>query len=144
MTGQETREVPKEVAARLAAWRTYYGRATIINYAVGVIGVLASLLATASLADPWRSAAAITSGVCLGIMGFVNPQFRYVKFVRAWRILDPAVLRYQHGLSDLKALLDALEAAEGSMSELETRSLSSQEQLTAGISAARLPRAGSD
>lgn len=55
------------------------------------------------------------------LIGFVQPERRYLKFVRAWRVLDVAVLKFKLGLIGIKELADALERGEALISEFEEK-----------------------
>jgi len=111
--------VPPEIEDRLKAWGRYFHGASIWHYILGVTGVIASTLAAAQITDWVTTTAGIVSAAAMAIIGFVRPETRYTKFVRAWRILDIAVMRFKSGLLDLKGLIDQLERAEDSIGEAE-------------------------
>jgi hypothetical protein len=111
-------DYPVEVKSRLNCWYRLYRRANFVHYSVGIIGVAASALAAVDVGEASRFLAAV-SAVCIAILGFVKPERKYIKFVRAWRTLDAAAMRYRYGKSDLNALLDALELGERCITEFE-------------------------
>jgi hypothetical protein len=112
------KEYPAEVKSRLNCWHKLYRRANITHYSVGIIGVAASTLAAVDIGEASRFLAAI-SAVCIAILGFAKPERKYIKFVRAWRTLDAAALRYRYGKTNLDALFNAMEQGERCIAEFE-------------------------
>lgn len=53
------------------------------------------------------------------MLGFTQPDRKYVKFVRAWRILDVAALHYRYGKITLDELLEAVEHGEQTITNFE-------------------------
>jgi len=118
---------PDEVESRLNCWHKLYRRANVTHYMVGILGVAASALAAAvDIGEASRLLAAI-SAVCIAILGFVRPERKFIKFVRAWRTLDAAAMRYRYGKVDLDYLFNAMERGEQIISEFE-QELSSKAQ----------------
>ena len=120
MGGQEKypRKVPEEVEARVNAWYRMFNFASRTHYVVGVLGVACSALAASDVVGASQILAAI-SAVCIAILGFAQPEKKYLKFVRAWRVLDAAVLKYKYGKIDLDVLLEKLERGEQLITEVE-------------------------
>ena len=112
------KKVPDEIEARLNAWYRMFNFASRTHYVVGVLGVACSALAASNVVDASQILAAI-SAVCIAILGFAQPEKKYLKFVRAWRVLDAAVLKYKYGKIDLDALLEKLERGEQLITEVE-------------------------
>lgn len=81
-------DIPPEIQNRIKAWYGLFMRAT---YDGSIAKILAALSAT-----------------CIVILGFAQPDRKYVKFVRTWRILDIAALRYRYHQIDIKELLHAV------------------------------------
>lgn len=120
MAGQTSspKEYPAEVKSRLTCWYKLYRRANFTHYTVGIIGVTASALAAVDVGEASRFLAAI-SAVCIAVLGLVKPERKYIKFVRAWRTLDAAAMKYRYGKADLDALLAAMEQGERCITEFE-------------------------
>ncbi|MGX9727322.1 MAG: hypothetical protein ACTFAK_08375 [Candidatus Electronema sp. VV] len=69
------------------------------------------------------------------MLGFTQPEKKYIKFVRAWRILDIAAMRYRYKLIPIDSLFDALERGEQSITEFEQEiSSTGTQQITTGVS----------
>src|SRR4051794_34299057 len=97
-----SREIPPSIAARRLAWFKLWKRATAAHYLLGITGVVASTVAAMNLGS-WSRFAAAVSGACIATIGFARPETRYAKFVRAWRNLDVACIRFEFGEVDSKA-----------------------------------------
>ena len=89
------RDVPADIEARLRAWQKYFKTSSWSHYAVGIIGVAASAFSAATDGSLAKVLAAV-SATCVAILGFAQPDRKYLKFARAWRILSVAALRYRH------------------------------------------------
>jgi hypothetical protein len=111
-------DVPEEVQARVKAWHTLFMRATYSHYAFGILGVAASAISAATDGGISKALAAV-SAICIAVLGFAQPDRKYVKFVRAWRILDVAALRYRYGKITLDELLEAVEHGEQTITDFE-------------------------
>ena len=110
--------IPPEILQRLHAWLWLFKLANRAHYIVGIVGVASSALAASAIFYPvWCS---VTSAICLATLGFAQPQRVYLKFVRAWRILDIAALRYRYGNLNQAELFAALVQAEAAISESES------------------------
>jgi len=105
------KDFPDEVRSRLNCWHKLYRRANSTHYIVGVLGVAASTLAAVDIGEASQFLAAIAA-VCIAILGFIKPERKFIKFVRAWRILDAAAIRYRYGKVDLDDLLKAMDQGE--------------------------------
>ncbi len=110
--------VPKEIEERVAAWYRMFNFASRSHYVVGVLGVACSALAAADIFNISQFLAAL-SAVCIAILGFAQPERKYMKFVRAWRVLDTAVLKYKYGKIDLDTLLDTVDRGEQMLTDFE-------------------------
>ena len=93
-------------------------RGNIFYYFLGGVGVATSALAAAFPSETSRYLSVI-SAVCIALLGFTQPEKKYIKFVRAWRILDIAAMRYRYGIISINSLFDALERGEQSITEFE-------------------------
>ncbi|MBE9260138.1 hypothetical protein [Dolichospermum sp. LEGE 00246] len=119
-SGQEPFIVPKEVEDLNKLYVSYFRTARTLHYLVGVLGLIFSLVATSGFGGSEVSrGSALGSGLCFGIMGFVDPNSRYKKCVKAARILNLATLRYKYGEISQAELFSAVERAEKLVTELE-------------------------
>jgi hypothetical protein len=100
------------------AWYALFMRAMYAHYFFGVVGVAASAISAATGGAVGKSLAAV-SAICLAVLGFMQPDRKYIKFSRAWSILDVAALRYRYGEATLSELMDALDCGEQMIAELE-------------------------
>lgn len=112
------KDFPDEIKSRLHCWHKLYRRANVTHYIVGILGVAASALAAVDIGEASWILAAI-SAVCIAILGFVKPERKFIKFVRAWRTLDAAAMRYRYGKADLDSLLNAMEQGERYIAKFE-------------------------
>src|SRR6266508_2743988 len=106
--------LPQDVSVRLKTWKLMWNIFLYCHYGFGILGVVASTVAAsvASTHANLAAASSVVSACCFAVIGFVAPEKRYLGFVRAWRTLDVASSRYQHGLLTLKELLASLERCE--------------------------------
>ena len=111
-------DVPLEVRARIEAWYALFTRAMYSHYFFGVVGVAAATISAAT-GGAMGKALAAASAICLAVLGFVQPDRKYLKFSRAWSILDVAALRYRYGEATLAELMDALDHGEQVITEFE-------------------------
>lgn len=110
--------LPPEIQDRLDEWHKILKRASIYHYTLGISGVTASALAAAFDGSISKLLAA-ASAACIAALGFAKPDRRYLKFVRAWRVLDSAAMRYRYNNLSDKELLDALDRGEQLITEFE-------------------------
>lgn len=119
-SGQETRIVPKEVEDLHKLYVSYFRVARTLHYLIGVCGLTFSLMATSGFGGEQASRGwALGAGVCFGAMGFIDPNSRYKKCVRAARILNIAILRYKYCELSQSELFLAVEHAENVVTEME-------------------------
>ena len=111
-------DVPLEVRARMDSWSALYKGAMYSHYFFGVVGVAAATISAAT-GGAMGKALAAASAICLAVLGFVQPDRKYLKFSRAWSILDVAALRYRYGEATLAELMDALDHGEQVITEFE-------------------------
>lgn len=117
---QPVRSVPNEIKKRLSDYHRYFRFARTLHYSIGVFGLTCSLLATSNIGGGdlpryW----AIGSGICFGLLAFVDPNSKYLKFSQAARVLDPACLEYKYGTLTLSELIRSFEQAEEIITSLE-------------------------
>jgi hypothetical protein len=99
----QTREVvPEEIQKRLKEYRTLFLAARTLHYSIGILGLTCSLMATSGFGGGdipryW----ALGSGVCYGLLAFLDPNSKYLKFSKAARVLEQAYLEYKYGKSPL-------------------------------------------
>lgn len=111
-------DIPPEIQNRIKMWYRLFMRATYSHYFFGTIGVASSAISAATDGGIAKMLAAL-SATCIAILGFAQPDRKYVKFVRAWRILDIAALRYRYHQIDIKELLEAVERGEKVITDFE-------------------------
>jgi len=124
MEKQLNHDVPKEILEQLRKWRVNWFFANFSHYIVGIVGILCSTIAATSF-DPFpffTNIAGVVSAVCFGILGFAKPKENYNKFVRAWRKLDAAKLKYKYGEINITELLDTVDSCHSLMNEIEASS----------------------
>jgi hypothetical protein len=112
--------LPEDVSERLAYWHGLWRRSAQYHYLFGVVSVAASVIST-SLEGGQAKSFSIIAAIATALIGFMHPERRYMKFVRAWRVLDVAAMRYEHGLINRAALIDALERGESLIAEFEDK-----------------------
>jgi hypothetical protein len=111
-------DIPLEVRSRMDAWYALFMGAMYSHYFFGVVGVAAATISAATGGALGKALAAV-SAICLAVLGFVQPDRKYLKFSRAWSILDIAALRYRYGEATLAELMDALDSGEQMIAEFE-------------------------
>ena len=112
--------LPAGIQKRLNYWHGLGSRSAAYHYLFGVVSVAASVIST-SLDGQQAKTFSIIAAIATAMIGFMHPERRYMKFVRAWRVLDVAAMRYEHGLIDKSALLDALDRGESLIAEFEDK-----------------------
>jgi len=123
MSIQPTHEIPAAVQERLTSWKR--GRqimGTTAHNLLGLLGILGSLVALAGLPGVWTKGATIVTGFSIAAMTLWNPRREYMKFARAWRVLDDAARRYSFGLISLSELFDAIVRGEALIEEADALS----------------------
>ena len=122
------RNVPSDILERLTDWNKSFLKFQRFNYGLGSVGLLASLL---TIAFPqYGQYLAIISGACFGLLGYVNPRNQYTKYVKAWRILSDATMRWKYEESfTLKELLNAVRRGESIITEFEERELADNQKI---------------
>lgn len=128
-------DIPPEIQNRLSAWYKLYKHANFYYYFFGILGVAASAI-SAAMDGNIAKVLSVISATSMAVLGFTQPDRKYIKFVRAWRILDIAAIRYRYRQIDITELLESLERGEKSITEFE-QELSSK-------SAVKLPSTPSD
>lgn len=123
------REVPSEIASLLHAWVKRRGLHIFIHYAIGVVGILASVAAAADRYSRWSSLWMVLSSFCIACLAFSNPRREYSKFAQAVRVLYMATLRYRYGEIEMKELLAAVERGETIIQNHETDDAPSVRQI---------------
>ena len=112
--------LPREVNERLSYWHGLWYSSAKYHYFFGVVSVGASVIST-STEGVWAKGFSVLAAITTALIGFMHPERRYLKFVRAWRVLDVAAMRYRHGLIDKAQLIDAVEKGEGCIAEFEDK-----------------------
>jgi hypothetical protein len=127
---EKTKAIPEEIEKRLNDYHKYFRVARTLHYSIGVFGLTCSLLATSGIGGGdapryW----AVGSGVCFGLLAFVDPNSKYLKFSQAARVLDSASLEYKYANLPISDLIQSFKQAEEIITGLEKLETTSQEQL---------------
>lgn len=93
--------LPSEIADRLRDWKWLWKWSNVSQLVFGGLSVLRSALAATGM--PGSQCLAAIVAVMTALIGFAGLERRYYKFVRAWRVLDVAAIRYRYGLTDVGA-----------------------------------------
>jgi hypothetical protein len=117
---QPLKELPLDISKRLLFWHGLWKSSAKYHYFFGVVSVAASVIST-SLEGGQAKVFSIIAATATALIGFMHPERRYTKFVRAWRVLDVAAMRYRHGIIDKPALIDAVERGEALIAEFEDK-----------------------
>lgn len=120
---EPTHEIPAEVQARLTSWKR--GRqimGTTAHNLLGLLGILGSLIALAGLPGVWTKGATIVTGFSIAAMTLWNPRREYMKFGKAWRVLDDPARQYSFGLVPLSELFAAIQRGEAIIEEADALS----------------------
>lgn len=115
---QELRPVPADIQARIDAWKKLFITANYSYYFFGILAVSASAFSTAT-DPPISKYLSALSALCVAFLGFAQPDRKYTKFVRAWRVLDVAALRYRHHELQKTDLINAVETGEKIITSFE-------------------------
>lgn len=116
----QTCDLPEGVQNRLDVWKTAFKNARRVYYSIGILGASVSAMAAVNIIDSAKILSAIAA-VCFAILGFAQPEQRYIKYVRAWRVLDIAAWRYCHELIPIAELFSSMEEAEKMIGEFEAQ-----------------------
>ena len=117
MTNQAV--VPEKILSKYTAWQRLWKIAANTHYVFGILGVAAAALSAAVGGVPGQLLAA-AAAVCTAVLGFTQPERKYLKFVRAWRVLDDAIMKYEGNLINLAALIAAAAEGEKLITEFES------------------------
>ncbi|HTE26967.1 hypothetical protein [Flavitalea sp.] len=108
----------KDLTYKADCWLRMSNRYAAIHWSVGCLGILSSALAASTIFHPTVTTVfSIISTICIGIIGFVNAQQKGDHFLRGFRILEPAVKKYEFSDMTEAQLLDINEKLEGSLNE---------------------------
>ena len=81
----QTCDTPERVKKRLDAWKTAFKNARRVYFSIGILGASVSAIAATDILHSSQILSAIAA-VCFAILGFAQPEQRYLKYVRAWRV----------------------------------------------------------
>src|SRR5262249_2758159 len=124
MENAERTVVVDQISSREKAWFTYFHWWRRTFWVCGVLAATFSTLAASSASGRAAPYFAVSSSVCIAVLGFLSPQRRANGYVAAWRIVSTALLRYGAGecsVSDLIAAVDQGEAIIGEVDVKDTR-----------------------
>ncbi len=91
-------------------WHKLWNNSAKMHYVFGGLLVLASSLAAIGFEGAQFLAA--IAAVLTALIGFVNPERRYLKFVRPWRKLDTSLLKFHAGIIEIPELINELNDSE--------------------------------
>jgi hypothetical protein len=113
-------DVASSIRRRHDAWFLYFGLWNAVFWCCGIIGVGSSVLAASDkVSGPWAPYYAVVSSLCFAVIGFANPQRRASGYIRAWRVVGSAVLRFDTGQISLPQLIDIVDQGESAISEAD-------------------------
>ena len=113
-------DLPSLVNERVTTYKRLWRIFVFIHYTVGIIGLCASILASA-IEAPWNRIFAVVAAVCFGIIALVKPEQKYYKYVRAWRLLENGTIKYRLGFESQKGLMRKIDQAESILYEFEEK-----------------------
>lgn len=116
--GEVNRSLPAPIKDRLMAWKSLWVLSSRLHYGLGGASALCAAISATGLL--WAQAFAAAAAVLTALFAFVQPERKYFKMVRAWRVLDSAAIRYQLGLGSLDELHKALDRGEQLITEFES------------------------
>jgi hypothetical protein len=120
MADNPNEEVIKQLDRKVSFWFNLHIWYKFIHWTIGLVGVTMSTLAASSAIS--RNAASVLSvvaAVCFAIMGFVNPQKQAALYIRAYRMLEPAIREYSFSDLTLTQLLKIHKRAEELLNDNE-------------------------
>jgi hypothetical protein len=122
----DSENVSEEIKKRIREYKTLFLVARTLHYSIGVFGLTCSLMATSGFGGGdipryW----ALGSGICYGLLAFLDPNSKYLKFSKAARILEQAYLEYKYGNSPL---IQSFWQAEELITHIEKLETTSQNQ----------------
>lgn len=115
---ESQRSLPAPISDRLDAWKSLWVLSARLHYILGGASALCAAISATGLL--WSQAFAAASAVLTALFAFIQPERKYFKMVRAWRVLDSAAIRYQLGLGSLDELHKALDRGEQLITDYES------------------------
>ena len=113
-------ELVKELQNKTNIWMRWYNFTGWIYWILGAASVAFSTLGASDVVEAkFRTSFALLSAICLGIIGFANPQKKAAKFIGAFRLLEPSVRAYKYGVLSKADLLIKDKEAENMLNEGE-------------------------
>jgi hypothetical protein len=103
------RKIPSDIASRYAVWERQFKQAIHGNTVLGICSVASSSIAVVVGSFDARAGQifAGVAAVLTATIGFLRPERTYLKFVKAWRVLDVAIMQYRACLIDRAQLIEA-------------------------------------
>ncbi|KAA5547816.1 hypothetical protein [Adhaeribacter rhizoryzae] len=110
----------KELQKKADNWMGWYNFCGWIYWFLGAASVAFSTLGASDVVEAkFRTSFALLSAICLGVIGFANPQKKAAKFIGAFRLLEPSVRAYKYGVLSKADLLIKDREAENMLNEGE-------------------------
>ncbi|WP_162056196.1 hypothetical protein [Pontibacter pamirensis] len=111
-------ELVKELQRKANNWMRWYNFSGWVYWILGAASVAFSTLGASDVFEQQFSTVfALLSAICLGIIGFANPQKKAAKFIGAYRLLEPSVRSYKYGVLPKADLLVKDKEAENMLNE---------------------------
>ncbi len=122
MSQESLLPIPILVNQRVTSYKSLWILFVSLHYAVGILGLFASILAS-YIQSPVNRVFALVAALCFGVIAFVKPEQQYYKYVRAWRLVDNGVMKYRLGLENQQGLMQQIDEAEKILYDFEDKQL---------------------
>jgi hypothetical protein len=110
----------KELQRKLDVWHWNAVTWEWVHWLFGIMGVAFSALSAAEyIQDEVASSFAVATTICLGVLGFANPQRRSARYIRSYRVLDTALREFKNSSRTLEDMLKEHRRAEDLLNETE-------------------------
>ncbi len=119
----DQKKLISELTIKADRWLDLSVKYQYVHWTIGTIGVLASALSASNLGGSvCAKICSVLSAVCIGVLGFLNPQKKSAQFLAAFRKLEPAIKTYRYADNDIKKVLAAHEQAEQGLNDSDANS----------------------
>jgi hypothetical protein len=123
----DSQKLSDTIEKRIEEYKTLFFIARTLHYSIGVFGLTCSIMASSGFGGGdipryW----AVGSGICYGLLAFLDPNSKYIKFSKAARVLEQAYLEHKYGNSPL---IQSFGQAEELITRFEKLETNSQQQL---------------
>jgi hypothetical protein len=119
----------RDAEHKMKTWMLLFKNLSRLYWSCGVLALVASALAGSRIiSDSAVPYVTLLSTLCVGIIGFVDPERRGRRFLRAFRVVDAALLDYKYG-PDAQPNTDASAPLRAAMNDAE-RTIAQYEEAT--------------